>query len=183
MRAARSTARPSTRGCAALSSGPIRSRTSPICMPTRTPGRSGSLLCAWCSRKPNRTAALGVSKVRKQPSPAQSIMRPPDSIASRRTCARWRAMSSLTAVSPRCVFKAVEFAKSAKTKVRMREVPGSDMRDQAATTSAARWRMRVLINYALHQAIVEETAGLATASNEWLWVRKYPSVYPSGTVY
>ena len=52
-------------------------------MPVRTPGRSGSSPCARCSRSANRTAALGVSKVRKQPSPAQSTTRPPASLASR----------------------------------------------------------------------------------------------------
>ena len=41
--------------------------------------------------------ALGVSNVRKQPSPAQSMIRPPPSLASRRICARWRVINSPTA--------------------------------------------------------------------------------------
>jgi hypothetical protein len=65
-------------------------------MPVRTPGRSGSSLCACCKRSANVTAALGVSKVRKQPSPAQSITRPAEAAASVLTSARCRAISSPT---------------------------------------------------------------------------------------
>jgi Putative transposase len=65
--------------------------------PVRTPGRSGSSRCTCWSRRAKRTAALGVSNVRKQPSPAQSMMRPPESPASRRTCARCRVINAPTA--------------------------------------------------------------------------------------
>ena len=134
MRAARSTARPSTRGRVSSPSAPNRSLTSPRCMPVRTPGKSGEFECVSCRRSANVSAALGVSNVRKHPSPAQSIIRPPDSAATRRTIARCRSISSPTTWSPRAIFNAVESARSVKISVRIRElaivlvIPGASRR-------------------------------------------------------
>ena len=63
------------------------------------------------------TDALAVSQVRTHPSPAQSIIRPEHSPASRVTCSRCREINSPTAASPRDVFSAVESARSVKTSV------------------------------------------------------------------
>jgi hypothetical protein len=163
MRAARSTASPST-----SPSAPRRSLTSPMWMPVRTPAdRLVGVRLLEPQREEDR--ALGVSNVRKQPSPAQLTMRPSDSAASRRTCARCLAMSSPIAWSPRCVFNAVEPARSVKTSVRMREVlaapvtPGDSKAkvraissEQASQTTTERKRPSSFESRALRGALTTE---------------------------